>query len=362
MSNFNQEAVKRGAAAIKETNEQRESSNGEWKPFFRTIYWNSDEESGGNEHYLLFLTPLESLKLSDEYVVQGVPEVLWHGFLPQEGSKFPAQVIARTWEPIGEPVDPIQEKWLYGPRKTDLLIAVELEPTFEEDEDGIKRPIGMAVKLQNFERRIRDEDGELTEEREACVVPIIGLVAQSPFNFGNQLAAFDHKNGRIHKTPLCITRTGSGTNTTFMVEGFRNLKVDLAPLVENIDLLAYLQDSDALEEILGLIEGKSEQDAALIIGDRLLDKVLDEKTDREVYDEIFKLINQPSKYAKEKSTGKAQPRRARPSQRVDLATFKGVLDNAPLEDEDIPFEEAAKPLSKEERKESLKARLAGKAA
>lgn len=286
---------RRGTAAIAEAAERGEGRS--FRPWLQDIYWSDD----GDFKYVLFLNEIEE-----------IPTVQFHGFLDL-GDSGNAKLIARTDEAIGERKDPIEEEWQYPPRATSLAIAVELEPTFKVV-NGRERPSGFAVATREYKRKIRDDDGEATDEKEEVVAPVVGLVAQSPSNFFNVLASFDAKDGPIHQTPIKITRVGKKTETTYSVQGYLDLPVDLTNLVEYIDGVSYIGDD--LGDLFDEIENADLEEAALIIGTFLLNKRLDELANAEVYDEIHAQIASPYKYAKDKSKGKkTTTRQARPSQR-----------------------------------------------
>ena len=336
MPNFNPDALKKGKEAIREANESR--GNGNFKPFLPSIYWKDD----GDEHYVLILNPIDD-----------IPRVEFHPFIEVEGSDFPHQVMARTDPSIGERNDPIQDKWAYKPRLTNLAIAVELEPTFK-DVGGRQKPAGFEVKVREFERKIRDDEGNATDEREEVTAPCVGLISQSPFNFGNQLESYDNGEGPIHATALKIKRIGKKSNVTYQIVGYEGVEVDLTNLIDYIDQVSYIDEPDALLE---QIEGLSDEDAAIVIGHYLLFAKLNEFADPEVYDEILEQITRPSRYGEKETKGKGKTARAsKPSQRRSRRTAEADDagdDTSAAEPEAEPEEKpvarrrkAAEPVSK----------------
>jgi hypothetical protein len=340
MPNFNPAALKKGKEAIREANEQRGS--GEFRPFLPSIYWADDQD----EHYVLILNPIDE-----------IPRVEFHPYIEIEGDNFPHQVMARTDPSIGERNDPIQDQWKYKPRLTNLMIAVELEPTFK-DVGGRQRPAGFEVATRDFERKVRDDDGNATDEVEEVTVPCVGLIAQSPFNFGNQLESYDNSEGPIHETALKIKRIGKKTNVTYQIVGYDGIDVDLTNLVELIDQVSYVEDS---EELLSQIDGLSQNEAAAVIGNYLLYQKLNEFADPEVYDETLAQITQPSRYGEKESKKTKSSRKAKPSQR-GRAEAESDSEDAPEETE-APVarrrkaaESTSQGTSAKERLEALRAK------
>jgi hypothetical protein len=333
MPSFNKDAVKRGAAAIREANES--SGSGDYKAYLPSIYWKDD----GDEHFVLILNPIDE-----------IPCVEFHPFIVVEGVKYGLSTIARTDSAIGERTDPIQDQWDYKPRKTNLMIAVELEPSFKEV-DGRKRPDGFEVAVNEFERRVRGDDGELTDERESVVAPVIGLIAQSAFNFGNVIESYDGSEGPIHKTPLKIKKVGKKTNTTFTVNGYENVDIDLSALIDNIDQVSYIKNA---EPLLEAIKGQSDLEAAHTIGEFVLDLKLEELADDDNYAEILEQITKPNPWAKDdkkdKDKAPARPARERRSSRVSKPDTSEAETSEP--------EEKPKAEPKVDRSSPAKERLA----
>jgi hypothetical protein len=292
---------RRGPEAIQEAVDTARSGGGEFRPFIPSIYWKD-----GDTKYVLILNPIDD-----------IPRVQLHGFLPLTDGRYD-QVIARTDEGFGERVDPIEQEWQYAPRLSNLMVAVELEPLVRIV-GGYERPQGFEVKTKTFERRIRDDEGELTEDREEVTIPNIGIIAQSPINFGSVIADFAAKDAPIHTTAIRISRLGKDS-PTYTVTGYPDQDIDLSNLFDHIEGISYVKDMDKL---LGEIQQcETDEDATILIGNEILETRLDELSDSEHYDEVLAHISKASSYPstqggkKEKGAAKAKTTRAaRPSGR-----------------------------------------------
>lgn len=346
--------MRRGAEAIEAANERSNNGGGTFKPFLQSIFWAKDQDT----RTVLILNPMEE-----------IPQVDYHPFV-DIGDGKPHSIIARTDPIIGERFDPIEEKWLYGTRLTNLAIAVELVPVVETDDRGREKPVGFEVATRTFERAIRDEDGEPTDDVEEITVPEVGLIAQSPVNFFNQLRVIDASEGEINTLPLKVTRVGAGTDLSFLFKAYDSIKPDLSLLFDCIGELSYLGDQrDALLERLGEIEDDTE--AAAEIGRVLLDLVIDEKGSEENYQELFDQITEPSRFPKkqkgEKKGKKERParqsqRRASSSEDVTVAVTNPDTEEKPVARRRSADESASKASSRQERMEQLRKRHAKAAA
>lgn len=300
---------RRGAEAIAKA--QEKTKGGSFKPFTPQIFWKEDQDS----KLLLVLNDIES-----------IPTVDMIGFIPVNGKKadgekftYYEQVIARTDPAIDEENDPLVDDWDAKPRSTNLAVAVELEATYE-DVRGRKRPKGFEVKTVSFDRRIRDDDGELTDDTEEVTAPVIGFISQSPHNFFNVVTSYDANEAPINETAIKITRVGSDTSTTYTVAGYPDVDIDLTDLLEYIENVSYLGD-DA-EELLNLISEEEDFGAAAVIGDFLLDKRLEELVDEERYNELYEGVDSTldkwsGKGKKSSKPAKKKDRPARRSQRKE---------------------------------------------
>jgi hypothetical protein len=358
---------RRGTAALVEAQEAAKAAREgrSFTPFAPYINWEND----GEERYLLFLNQWEDM-----------PQVDYIGFIPQTGEKgdgssftYYESVIARTDPGVGEDTDPMVQNWDAKPRRSHIAVAVELEPTFEMVERGgktRKRPTGFEVKTRTFSRRVRDEKGELTDDREEVTAPEVGFVTQSPSNFFNVVASYDGNEAPIHETAVKITRVGGkGSNsTTYRIDGYPEQDIDLTNLLDNVEFISYLGDDR--DEAVAKVEAiEDDLEAALAVGNLLLDKRLVELTDKERYDRIYATISASlDRFGGSKKNGggesKAKPaarrsaRRARPE--AD-APASGVSDNAvDAEDQaDKPEASAAQEKIKRLREDARK-RRAGK--
>lgn len=295
---------RRGAEAIKASAEaaKQRGTGGNFRPFAPSIFWRDTDED--RARYLLILnTP-------DEF-----PTVNTIGFIPVEDSKVGETVIARNDPAIGEDSDPMLDAF-EGAKLTEsnILAAVELDPVIETV-NGRPRPRGFEVKTKEFSRRVRDEDGELTEETEDVVAPAVGLIMQRPSNFGSLLVAFDESEAPINETPVKISRTGSGNSMSFNIQGYFDQEVDLTNLIDFVDGITYLNDE--MDELVEEIDGLEPLEAAHVIGNFLLDKRLEELADPDRYMELFEGIDDwPDKFGtKSEKKTKKTTRAAKPSQR-----------------------------------------------
>lgn len=331
---------RRGADAVAKA-QQKAKSGGSFSPFAPELFWQGD----GDEKYLMFLNTM-----------MDIPTVEMISFIPQKRKKANGEtfttferVIARTDPAIGEDNDPMVDEWQGKPRDTCVAVAVELEPTLEEVR-GRMRPIGFEIKTTTYERRVRDEDGDLTDETEEITTPVIGFIHASPHNFFNVVTAYDSNEGDIESTPLKITRIGSDTSTVYQVTGYQDQTVDLSPLIENIEGVSYLSEEE-MDDLLNMIDnGQPDEDAALVIGTVLLDKRLDELVNEERYDKLFNSITETldkfgSKGKSKKSSGKkAAAKRERPARQ---SSRRAAPEEEPAEEKPARRSRQAKPAEPE---------------
>lgn len=299
--------IVRGAAAITEAAESRRG-DGNFRPFIPAIYWKEDRE----ERYILFLNDIDS-----------IPTLEMIGFIPTEGGFF-QETVAKTDPFFGQKKDEFVTKWDAPVRKTNIAVAVELEPMIEVV-DGRKKPRGFEVKTVEYDRRIPNEDGELTDETEEVVAPAIGIVAQSPFNFFNVVAAYDATEAPIHKTPLKIKRVGKDSNTTYTVVGYDDQEIDLSNLLDYVDGISYLNDD--LDEVIEALGSFDDEEAAAHLGEIILEKRIEELLDGDRYDELLEGVtesmdiygNKKKKKGKGKERKEKVERKTRQSQRRSAA-------------------------------------------
>lgn len=339
--------IRRGSAAIEEAAER--SGSGEFKPFLPSIYWKDSED----ERYVLFLNDVEDLPTFD--MIQ---------FIPIPDSKFFAETVSKTDQYHGKRSDAFEDDWDATPRKTTVAIAVELEPIVEVVKTGDKtrrKPRSFEVKTIEFERRILDDDGEVTDETEEVTAPCVGYIAQSPNNFFKPLSYFDANESPITTTALKITRIGKDTSTSYQFTGFDEVPIDLSGLVEYIDGISYLNDEmdDLVEEIADL----DLSEAALVIGSKLLDKREEELLDDERYQELLAGVTESMDTfgsKKKKAKGKKKDEPVKRTRRSPAKAAKAEPEaEAPADDPDEP---ATDPEPTEEVKPARKTRKAAEKA
>lgn len=334
--------MRRGGEAIDEAVASR-GERGDFKPFLPSIYWDGDKV----EHYVLILNPMED-----------IPQVDFHPFV-DTGDGIPHQIIARTDPILGESRDPIEDQWQYNPRLTNLAVAVMLEPITEVVNKRTK-PVGFEVATKTFERRIRDDSGELTDEKEEVTAPVVGFITQSPMNFFNQLRHHDATESSIHTTPLKITRLGVKDNVTYTVKGYETAELKLDNLLDFVENISYVQKP---EELLEAIEGLDDQEAAVAIGNYILDLKIDELADAENYNALFEAITKPARFPKKgkgKEKAEKTQRPARQSQRRTAraeAETEAEVEATEAEATDEPAaEEKPKTSDRQARLEGLRTR------
>lgn len=306
---------RRGASAIADAQSARKSS-GKIRPFAPQVFWPSADDA----KYILFLNSMDS-----------IPTVKLISFIPTKvkGRDEPVyeQVIARTDPAIGESTDQMVDDWDGIPRDTCISVAVEIEPVMKESK-GRQRPSGFRVATTTYERRIRDEEGELTDEIEEVESPRVGFVTQSPHNFYNILSSYDANEAPIEETPVKVTRIGERTATTYSVDGYPEQDIDLSSLIDLIDGVSYLGDD--LEDLLKDIDGAEDIEAAHIIGEYLLDKRLAELADEDRYNEILSGITESlDKWGNKKSSKPKKERTPRRSQRAASEPVEESVEEAP---------------------------------
>lgn len=294
MPTFNRDALRKGAAAIDAALEARKKG-GERRSFLPNFYWKNDKDY----RYLMFLNPLDE-----------IGQVDFHPYIDCDDG-VPHMAIARTDATVGgAAADPIQERWGYKPRLMNLAIAVELEPVIEMVGKYAK-PVGFEVKTNEFERSVRDDEGNTTDEKERVEAPVVGLVVGSPYTLFAQLRSFDATEAQIHTTPVKITRLGKDS-VTYSITGYDSLPpeaLDLSGLFDNIENLSYITEPDAL---ISAIEAADDQETATVaVGDYLLYKRLEELADEDNYNAILNKITKPAKFQEQKAEEKPK----KPSQR-----------------------------------------------
>lgn len=332
---------RRGREAI-EKSASRKGGGG--RSFVPDIYW----EDGEKKHVLL-LTP-----------VGEVPTLDMHSVLPvvrerEDGSEYTIweSVVARTDEAIGEDSDPLNEQFDLVAKERCLGAAVELEPVFKT-ERGRKRVKGFTVKTEEYTRRT--DDGEETVEG-----PKIGLIVLWGGYLWPQLLAIDEAKGPLCEVPLEIARKGSGLDTEYTAIDYAEEPIDLAPLLENVEGIGYLQGD--LDNVLAAIEAeKDELGAAQAIARVLFEKRIDELADEDRYDDILENIDESQIKTwgekKEPKKARAKKRPERPSSRKTKAKVKKEKPEPEAEVETEAEGDEGEEKSSEAF-DALRARLAG---
>jgi len=264
---------RRGAEEIEKSTQR--ASGGGFGKFAPSIYWKDDKEV----KYLLFLNPIED-----------IPRLDMINFISVKNDKgehmYFASVIARSDACFGEDavkVDRLVEQWDAPIKDSNLFVAVELEPVMQEKR-GREKPVGFTVKTVDYERRVRDDDDNLTDETETVTSPAYGFIQESASNFGAILGSHDSSEFPIHEWAVKIQRIGTKTDTKYNVVGYEEMEIDLDPFIDNIEGISYL--GDELEGVKDAISELDPKDAVLIVGSVLLEARLNELVDEDRYNMI----------------------------------------------------------------------------
>jgi hypothetical protein len=270
---------RRGKEAIAEANRSSERS---FSPFLSNFYWKDDKQS----RLLWILNPIDDIPLVK--VIK-----------PYTTDERVEYVIARQDKCHGENADPIEDKWGYGPAENNVCVAVELNATMEI-RNGRERPSGFEVVTREFTRRVRDDNGELTDQKEEAVSPSVGIICQSYKNFFNHLSHKDSTVGPINQFPLQIVRNGDGTDTDYEIDLFENQPLDMSGLLENWEDISYLTEEEK-DDVAEMIEqADDDEEIVSIIGAALLDKWLNEHAADEWYATVSGKINAHAKWPSKK--------------------------------------------------------------
>ena len=294
---------RRGAAEIEKSTQRK--GGGSFGKFAPSIYWTDDKEA----KFLHFLNPIED-----------IPRLDMINFIPVKNDKgermYFASTIARSDACFGEDavkVDRLVEQWDAPIKDSNLFVAVELEPVMEEKR-GRQKPVGFKIKLVEFERRVRDADGELTEDTETVVAPAYGFIQESASNFGAVLQSHDATEFPIEAWPIKVQRIGTDQNTKYNVVGYEDMEVDFDPFVEHLDGISYL--GDKLEEIKEAVEGLDPADAAKAVGGILLEERLNELADEERYERLADGVTETlDRFGSKKKKRAAAEKKSKGSQR-----------------------------------------------
>lgn len=340
---------RRGAAEVHKAQEQAKNRGG-GGAFAPTIFWKDDKD----EKFLLILTSIEDMPRVDTINMIEIENER------QDGSTYTSwnTVIARTDPAIGERKDPMVTDWDAKTRDSNIVLAVELEATVE-DKRGRKRPTGFHVKLTEYDRRVRDEEGKVTEETETVVTPEIGFINQAVGNFGAAITTYDEGEAPINETPVKIMRVGKGTNTQYAVVGYPEIEIDLTDFVANLDGIGYL--ADILDEVVPHLDFDDPKQTAQAVGVALLEKYLNELIDEDRYNRILAGVEKKGESLdkfgnkdKKKNQRNGNSASSRPSQRQAKPKDESEADEKPKSKQQDP--------KAQERIAGLRERAAAKAA
>jgi hypothetical protein len=308
---------RRGAAEIEKSTQKK--GGGSFGKFAPSIYLKDDKEF----KYLLFLNPIED-----------IPRLDMINFIPVKNDKgeqmYYASVIARSdacFEDEAVKVDRLVEEWDAPIKDSNLFVAVELE-AITETKRGRPKPVGFKVKTTEYERRVRDEDGELTEETETVVSPAYGFIQESASNFGSVLGSHDSEEFPIEDWAVKVIRIGTDQNTKYNVTGYEEIPIDRSPFVENIDGISYIQD--VIDDVKEAIEGLDDEAALKAVGAVLLEARLNELADEDRYNRLADGVTESlDRFGSKKKKGKNGGEKAKkPSQR---SSSNGSSEEAPAE-------------------------------
>jgi hypothetical protein len=295
---------RRGAAEIEKSTQRK--GGGTFGRFAPSIYWDDKEAK-----YLLFLNPIED-----------IPRLDMINFIPiknKEGERVAfGSVIARSDACFGDDAvkeDRLVTDWDAPIKDSNLFVALELEPITQEKR-GREKPVGFVVKTKEFERRVRDADGELTEETETVVAPEYGFIQESASNFGSIIGSHDATEFSIQDWAVKIQRIGKKTDTKYNIVGYEDMEIDLSPFIDNLDGITYLPDEvrEAMKESLS----DDPREAALEVGSILLEARLNELADEERYERLADGVDETlDKFGAKKKKGQKNgtAKTAKPSQR-----------------------------------------------
>lgn len=143
-------------------------------------------------------------------------------------------------------VDLIYQKFGVEPTDRTIMVAVELEPIKERKGDSKRMKIvGFKPKMREWE----DKDGEEHES------PEMGLIIQSQFNFWGMFEKYEDEDAPVDETVFEVTRLGSGTNTSYNVNGVGDvIELDFDEDNDFVDIDQWLEevaDPDRMEALIG---------------------------------------------------------------------------------------------------------------
>jgi hypothetical protein len=294
---------RRGAVEIEKSTQRK--GGGSLGKFAPSIYWTEDKEA----KYLWFLNPIED-----------IPRLDMINFIPVKNDKgermYFASTIARSDACFGEDavkIDRLVEDWDAPIKDSNLFVAVELEPVMEEKR-GRQKPVGFTIKTVEYDRRIRDEKGELTDDTETVVSPAYGFIQESASNFGAVLQSHDATEFPIQEWPIKVQRIGTDQNTKYTVTGYEDMEVDPTPFLENLEGISYL--SDVMDDLVETVKDLEPDEAVKAVGSVLLEARLNELADEERYNRLADGVNETlDRFGAKKKNQKGGEKKSRSSQR-----------------------------------------------
>lgn len=265
--------ARRGLGAVEQAATRKGGSK--LRGFAPEIRWRED----GEKKYILVLSNFED----DDPNAVVVADL--HEFIPVgTAQKANGETYTRyesfvsRKDPIAgsEDYDDLEDRLGNKPRTRCIGVALELEPEFEVIK-GRKKPVGFSVKTDTFTRTTDDGQEEVEQ-------PIIGLIIQSAFLVWSPLGSLDESQGPLSELPVEVTRRGKDVNSRYDFVHYTNMEVDLSGLFENLDGITYI--SDELAEVKDDLIAKGDVEAAQLVGQILLDKRLNELSDKTRYEEL----------------------------------------------------------------------------
>lgn len=282
-------SFRRGAAEIEKASERR--GGGNFNAFAPSIYWKGDKEI----KYVLLLNDIESIPRLD--LIDMVPVREFDRGDGTTGTAY-EMVIDRRDPGLGslrQRSEPLVDEFGARSRDSNLMVAVELEPITEKVRNR-EVPRGFRVATKVVTRRLRDEQGELTDDTEEITVPIYGFINGAANNFGAALASVDATEMEVHTGAIKVMRVGKDKNTQYQMKGFPDIEVDLTALVEGLEYINYLTQEERDELIQNTADLPGNEDIAAELGRVLLEKRLNEIADQEHYDEVLAAVRERNEW------------------------------------------------------------------
>jgi hypothetical protein len=282
-------SFRRGAAEIEKASERK--GGGNFNAFAPSIYWKGDKEI----KYVLLLNDIESIPRLD--LIDMVPVREFDRGDGTTGTAY-EMVIDRRDPGLGslrQRSEPLVDEFGARSRDSNLMVAVELEPITEKVRNR-EVPRGFRVATKEVTRRLRDDQGELTDDTEEITVPIYGFINGAANNFGAALASIDATEMEVHTGAIKVMRVGKDKNTQYQMKGFPEIPVDLGPLIDGLDYINYLT-SEEREELAAYVSSvDNDEDVAQELGRVLLEKRLQEIADGEHYEEVLAAVRERNEW------------------------------------------------------------------